>query len=107
MAQRWMADEIALLGTMTDAAVAARTGHTEISSRDKRWQLGIAAWQPHAYQWAAHEVRLLGKLSDAAVAQRLGIARRTVLIERQRRGIGPANPRNRPKHLGPPSGIIS
>lgn len=46
--------------------------------------------------WAPHEVALLGKISDAAVAQLLGLARRTVLIERQRRGIRCANPKHRP-----------
>lgn len=54
---------------------------------------------PHGNRrvWAPQEVALLGRIPDAAVAALLGLARRTVLMERKRRGIAPAHPEKRPK----------
>ncbi len=51
---------------------------------------------PNRRVWTAAEVELLGKISDAQLARVLGLARRTVLMERHRRGIPPAHPENRP-----------
>lgn len=59
---------------------------------------GTPAAPPHGNRrvWAPAEVRLLGTMSDGRLARLLGLARRTVLMERQRRGIPPAHPQNRP-----------
>ena len=46
--------------------------------------------------WTPQEVALLGQIADAQVAALLQIARRTVLKERQRRGIACAHPKHRP-----------
>lgn len=54
---------------------------------------------PNRRAWAAAEIDMLGKISDAQLARLLGIARRTVLMERRRRGIAPAHRENRPKKL--------
>jgi predicted RNase H-like HicB family nuclease len=47
-------------------------------------------------RWKASEIALLGRISDARIAELLGLSRRTVLVERQRRGIEPAHPQHRP-----------
>jgi hypothetical protein len=95
--QPWSELDEALLGTLGDAALAARLGRTAKAVETKRRKMGIAPKTAHQRAWSAREARQLGKLSDLFVARRLGISRKAVRSERIRRGIGPASPRNVPR----------
>jgi hypothetical protein len=58
--------EVALLGTLPDEEVAARTGKTPGAVRQKREELGIP--NPAANRWTAEDIALRGTLPDEAVA---------------------------------------
>jgi hypothetical protein len=66
----WPAEHLALLGKLTDAEVAARTGRGENGVRVKRSKLGIP--NPSGPGWMAEELELLGTAPDAEVAARIG-----------------------------------
>jgi hypothetical protein len=71
----WKADEDALLGTMKDKDIAARTGRTESAVSDRRYVLGVPAFvrrSPHgkAVIWTPAKDRLLGTMPDAVLARR-------------------------------------
>ena len=93
----WTAREEALLGTLTDRALAARLKRTLTAVTAKRIKLGIAPSQPHTRTWSKAELRKLGKISDARLAARLGISRKHVLETRRRLGIAASSPANTPK----------
>ena len=95
----WTAEELALLGTDTDAAVARRIGRTQTAVYMQRRKLGLAPGIPHTRTWTKAELRLLGKHSDAEVASRLGVSRKHVLEMRRRRGVPAFSPKNRPRFL--------
>jgi hypothetical protein len=82
---RWTPAEVALLGTMPDEEVAARTGKTPGAVRQKREELGIP--NPAANTWTAEDIALLGTLPDEAVAARLGRSRTAVTQKRCQLGI--------------------
>jgi hypothetical protein len=64
----WKPEELALLGTMPDADLAARLGKTPTAVRVMRSRLGIA--NPTTTHWTAEELALLGTMPDAEVAFR-------------------------------------
>jgi hypothetical protein len=78
----WSAEELALLGTDTDEAVAARVGRTLDAVRLKRDRLRI----PPSRVWTAEELALLGTAPDEVVAR--GIGRSLSDVGRQRRALG-------------------
>ena len=92
----WTVREVKLLGTDTDAAVAARIGRTPGSVKFKRYQLGIPAHPRRRREWTKRELSLLGTMSDAAVADRLGVSDQHVLDTRRRHGAECYSPKNRP-----------
>lgn len=93
----WTPRQVALLGKMTDAEVARRTGRTQHAVLTQRHKLGLPAHIPHRRRWSRREIALLGKIADVQLAEHLSISRRCVLMERRRRGIAPAHPANTPK----------
>jgi hypothetical protein len=65
----WTDDEIALLGTQSDAAIARQLGLTEAVVYNQRRRLRIA--RP-VERWSDDQIRLLGTATDAEIARRLG-----------------------------------
>ena len=80
----WTDDEIALLGTQSDAAIARRLGLTEAVVYNQRRRLGIA--RP-VERWSDDQIRLLGTAPDAEIARRLGKNEAAVRGKRLRQGI--------------------
>jgi DNA-binding CsgD family transcriptional regulator len=98
----WTEEMKALLGTDTDAAIADALGLKRGYVKQKRWLLGVPAydarkaqpqvrWPPHARSW-------LGRLSDSEVARRLGVSKDTVTAKRRSLGIAGSGPSRRPFH---------
>lgn len=94
---KWQTDEINLLGTMTDSALAKRIGRSRKAVETMRLSLEIPAHTAHQRKWSKREVAMLGVLPDGAIAKKLKISRRCVLMERKRRGIATARPNSTPK----------
>ena len=84
---------MALLGTLADAEIAARTGRCENGVRGKRCKLGIA--NPSGPGWTAEELDLLGTAPDAEVAARTGKTPAAVTRKRFLLGIPNACDRRR------------
>jgi hypothetical protein len=78
----WAPEDVALLGTLADAEVAAKVGRTPEAVRQKREELGIP--NPAGNRWAAEHIALLGTMPDREVARRLGRSLSSV-------GVRPAN----------------
>ncbi len=97
--QTWTEDEEALLGTMTDAALAKKIGRTLGAVTMKRMAMDVAAFEPRVYTWTKAELKLLGTVSDQDLAKRLGVSRQHVLQMRQRHGVGAFSPANTPKRF--------
>jgi hypothetical protein len=93
---RWTPQELALLGTMPDDALAAQIGKTPGAVRQKREELGIP--NPAANSWTAEGIALLGTLPDREVARLLGRSRAAVTQKRCQLGI--ANPCDRRRRPG-------
>jgi hypothetical protein len=70
----WTAEQLALLGTDRDSAVAARLGRSPNAVALRRRALGVPAFGGRAggRGWTKPELRLLGTDSDEAVAKRIG-----------------------------------
>lgn len=87
---RWTAEEVALLGTDHDSAIAERLGVPKHVVEGKRRRLGIAGILE---RWTDEEVALLGTRTDREVATRL--VRTTAAVRRKREilGIQPFVPR--------------
>jgi hypothetical protein len=97
-ARPWAAEELALLGTDCDRAVAARIGRTESGVRQMRTKSGIPPARRTrstgpSVPWAAEELALLGTDCDRAVAARIGRTEDAVLKMRSKLGIPPARAR--------------
>lgn len=85
---RWTEDQLSLLGDLSDAEVAERTGRTANAVALKRCRMGIPNWKSStSYDWEDWEIKLLGTAPDWQVAKELGVSRRTVLRQRHQRGI--------------------
>jgi hypothetical protein len=89
----WQPEWDTLLGTMTDAALAARRGVNRTVVSRRRWALGIAAYGhgPDAAprRWTAAEDALLGTRPDAVIAVELGRDFRAVFRRRRKLGVAP------------------
>ncbi|NVL49860.1 hypothetical protein F2S72_08920 [Pseudomonas syringae pv. actinidiae] len=105
----WTPQNIALLGTMTDQAVADRIGGKADAIREKRLALGIKAFKPASspvkgkprpnFNWTEQAISLLGTKPDKQVAQELGLATTTVALKRRSLGIGGLKSRRPPIKL--------
>lgn len=95
--RRWLAEEIALLGSNTDQAIAQQIGRTASDVCQKRHRLGIAAFGPSTaerrHQWTRRELAWLGKKSDAEIGRLLHLDGTTVAAKRESLGI--ENPRSK------------
>jgi hypothetical protein len=80
----WTEKEIRLVGKLTDAEVARRTGHPKLSVKGLRHRLGLpsANPMPPTRAWTRQEDALMARLSDKEVARRTG---RTLGAVRYRR----------------------
>lgn len=88
----WTAARLRLLGTDTDASVAAELGIGRRAVFRKRHILGIpsyvvAASGPPGFHWSARAVALLGSDFDGNVARRLHVSHTTVSLKRLKFGI--------------------
>ncbi len=82
--RQWTDEQIAMLGTVSDAVVAERLGCSNTTVYKKRTELGIA---PVRHRWTAEEIALLGRISDFEVAKRVGLSAKTVNLKRRALGI--------------------
>lgn len=81
----WTADQVALLGTDHDEAIAKRIGRSPGAVTSKRVGLKIAAHSGRAgggRSWTATEVALLGTDRDAMIAKKIGRTVRAVTSKR-------------------------
>lgn len=81
----WMPDQMALLGTDHDEAIAKRIGRSPGAVTSKRGGLKIAAYSGHVgggRAWVSSEVALLGTDHDEVVAAKIGRTVRSVLSKR-------------------------
>lgn len=94
--RKWQSHEDALLGTMTDAALAARLNRGRAGVCERRSKLGISPHghikadgtsQRRPHQWTPEEIALLGTMHDAEIARRMGLHRTTVSQRRRKLGI--------------------
>jgi DNA-binding CsgD family transcriptional regulator len=85
----WRAEDIAMLGKVTDAHLARRLGRSVTSVKTRRLRLGIAS---SLYRWAPEHDVLLGNFSDKALARRLGCTVKAVQAQRERLGIPAPTP---------------
>ena len=74
-----------LLGTLTNAEGARRTGRSANGVRGKRCKLDIP--NSAGPGWTAEELDLLGTMPDAEVAARIGRTEGAVTLKRCRLGI--------------------
>lgn len=93
----WTEERIVLLGTDSDANIAALLGISKRSVQAKRWALGIPPFYPHrgapqGHLWTRQELALLGRASDRKVGERVGLTAASVQRKRQRLGIPPWRP---------------
>jgi hypothetical protein len=70
----WTRKEISLVGKMTDAEIARRTGRPKFSVKSFRRKLGIPSITPipPTKAWTPEEDALMARLSDKEVARRTG-----------------------------------
>ena len=87
----WNRDQLALIGTASDAAVARKLGVGPSSVMTKRKRLGIPpAGQSNnekKYRFTKRQLALLGKLPDAEVARRMNVSLDAVIWRRRSMGI--------------------
>jgi hypothetical protein len=86
----WTPEELALLGTDTDEAVARRLGRTRSAVTSRRVNMGIGAfsgWSAGGRDWTAGELGLLGGDFDEVIAGRIGRTRPAVSQMRLELGI--------------------
>jgi hypothetical protein len=82
----WTAEEVALLSTLPDSALAKRLGRTAKAVRAKRQKLEI----PTRFvlrSWSAAEIALLGTEADERVAEKTGRTLPAIVGKRCRLGI--------------------
>src|SRR5438874_641700 len=107
----WTEDEVALLGTDTDSAIAKLLGVGRHLVFEQRRRLGIPRI-PN--RWTESEMHLLGTATDGQVARTLGRTEHSVRWKRQRLGgkalrgwlMDPPGPL-RPQREGPSSELRS
>lgn len=86
----WTEEQIALLGTDTDKAIAEKLGKKANVVAQNRIKRGIPPKDSKRSQknvWDKTNEIELGKLPDSVIAEKLGISVSSVTLARQRRGI--------------------
>lgn len=82
----WTEEQIALLGTDTDGAIAERLGIPPFKVENKRRQLGIPGFQE---PWRPAEIALLGTMTDRRAAWLIARTTQAVRTKREKLGITP------------------
>ena len=93
----WTAEEVALLGVLSDEEAARKLGKSSSAVRQKREELGIPNPEDTG-RWTTEEVGLLGTVPDREVAARTG--RTPHAITQKRIALGIPNPVARPGPYG-------
>ena len=84
----WTRRHIAMLGTMSDAALSRKLGLSLGTVFEKRQKLGIAASRPaRTINWTPAIIALLGKVPDGEIARTYGMNILSVRKKRVDRGI--------------------
>ena len=88
----WTADEEALLGTMSDAEVAARTGRTLVAVQSRRYVFGVPNVMKRnpiskPPRWTPKRERLLGTMPGTVVARKLRCSPISVFNRRKKLGV--------------------
>lgn len=85
----WTPEDVELLGTMTDCAVAAKVGTSEFQVENERQRRKISATQTRMnhHVWLPEHDALLGVEFDSQIAIHLHVTTRTVRMRRQELGI--------------------
>ena len=89
--RQWLADEVRLLGTMPDTALAAQLGRTRGSISHKREKLGVPALRtpPHRYEWTPEKDAMLRTHSDRALVRLWRVSPKTLRDRRRALNIPP------------------
>jgi ribosomal protein L13E len=87
----WTAEEIALLGTMSDLEVARRLGVSPDQARRMRVKQGRAVYCK--VHWTPAAIAMLGTMKDAEAAARLGVSIHYVRLKRTKLGIQQFRPK--------------
>jgi hypothetical protein len=82
--RKWTNEQVVLIGTDTDRAIANRLGLPTNVVKYKRERLGICLL---AQRWKEHEIALLGTAPDAELARKLGKSPSAIWRKREQRGI--------------------
>lgn len=89
----WSEADLKLLGTMSDAALAARIGKAPNAVWMQRRKRNIPAvglsTKKARHYWTARQLAWLGKLPDATIAERIGLDPTTVRFKRESLCIAP------------------
>jgi hypothetical protein len=88
----WTAEQLALLGTDHDEAVAKRLGRTLSAVTSKRVALKVPAfsgWPGGGRGWMEEELALLGTMPDAELAERIDRTPGSVAQKREALGVPP------------------
>lgn len=84
----WTPKQLALLGKISDGAIARQLGLTTGTVYQKRNLLGIPSSRPrNVIPWTQKQIALLGKFPDTEVARRLNTQYKVVLNKRLQLGI--------------------
>jgi hypothetical protein len=79
---KWKPNEIRLLGTMSDADLAAKLGRSQASVEYMRLKLGKDYSASKSRPWTKSELLLLGKFPDARVAEMTHRTQKAVQVRR-------------------------
>jgi len=82
--RKWTDEEIALIGTDSDRAVANALGLSVNVVANKRVRLGISRL---SQRWKQHEIALLGTAPDSQLARKLGKSSSAIWRKREQLGI--------------------
>ncbi|MCO5050915.1 MAG: hypothetical protein M9920_01245 [Verrucomicrobiae bacterium] len=83
----WTAEEDALLGQLTDEAVARKLGYSVKRVRRRRWRLGLWNPNPRHRHWTKSEIALLGTAPDREIAALVNRSLENVRCKRLALGI--------------------
>ena len=89
----WSREDLTLLGTMPDSAVARLLNRPPIAVRRRRQKLGIRPYHSSSRRWTPEEEQLLGTMPDKRLARRLKRSVETVRTRRAHKGIPVFDPK--------------
>lgn len=86
----WTAEERTLLGTLSDAEIAAKTGRTPNAVKEMRRRHGIAAnKEAKRIHWTTEALAKLGKIPDRELADSIKASETCVRQKRELLGVAP------------------